>query len=190
MSIRINLNLFPKDGYFFKEQDGTNLRGKNWTDVIQKVTNYRLRLNLDTSNVQQEVMTQACSRSPAYCYEQTKTQIQSRVSVKAKALKWLSGILKLPKDERDYVAADEAKTRAGICAACPHNASLGVSSCSSCKQAFTTYRKEILGGARNHDSRLGGCSILGIDLITAAHLDEVRIDAADLPAHCWKKKTI
>jgi hypothetical protein len=48
----------------------------------------------------------------------------------------------------------------------------------------------LLGGARIRDGRLNGCSAFGCDLVTAAHLDEVRLDNAAAVSHCWRKKTL
>lgn len=188
--LRINVNLYPKDGYFFKEQDNTILRAANWSLVVKKVIDYRKRAGLDAGNPGEEVMAQACQRNPNYCYEQNRTVPAPQVTAKARALQWLFGISQLAKDSLEFVKPEEAKARSAICAACPKNSSLGVSACSSCKQAFNEYRKNLLGGARIRDGRLGGCAVLGSDLTTAVHLDEVRVDNSELPANCWRKKII
>jgi hypothetical protein len=188
--LRINVNLYPKDGYFFKDQDHTTLRGANWSEVVRKVVEYRKRAGLPPGKPAEEVMAQACQRNPSYCHETNRVVPPPRVTAKALALQWLFGISKTPKAELEFVTPDEAKSRAGICATCPKNSSLGVSACSSCKQAFSEYRKNILGDSRIRDGRLGGCAVLGADLTTATHLDEVRIDNGDLPQNCWRKKVL
>lgn len=187
---RINVNLYPKDGYFFKDSDGTVLRAGNWSGVIKKVREYRQRAGLSPGDPTTEVIAQACTRNPSFCYQKTTVSVAPQVTVKARALQWLNSILRTPKDQLQYVQPAEAKARAVICAGCPMNQSLGVTSCSSCKQAFTEFRKQLLGAARVRDSRLGGCAALGCDLMTAAHLDEVRVDSAALPGHCWRKKIV
>jgi len=187
---RINVNLYPKDGYFFKEQDGVVIRGKKWTEVITKTVEYRIRAKLPAGDPAKEVIAQACTRNPSFCFQQTRVTVAPTVTLKARVIKWLNGLLKVPKEELEYVSPVVAKERSQICATCPQNQSLGVTGCSSCKQAFTEFRKQLLGGARIRDHRLGGCAILESDLVTAVHLDEVRVDIPSLPAHCWRKKII
>lgn len=187
---RINVNLFPKDGYFFRDSNGTVLRAGNWPAVIKKVREYRQRAGFPPGDPATEVIAQACTRNPAYCYEKTHVAVAPQISLKARALQWLNAIMRIPKDQLQFVSPAEAKSRAGICASCPMNQSLGVTSCNSCKQAFTEFRKQLLGGARVRDARLGGCAVLNCDLMTAMHLDEVRVDSAALPQHCWRKKII
>ncbi len=187
---RINVNLYPKDGYFFKEQDGTMIRGKKWGEVVSKVAAYRSRAKLAPGEPAREVIAQACTRNPSFCFQQGTITIAPRVTLKARVLKWLNGLLQVPKAELEYVSPALAKERSQICASCPQNQSLGVTSCSSCKQAFGEFRKQLIGSARVRDQRLGGCQILASDLTTAVHLDEVRVDNTELPAHCWRKKII
>ncbi len=186
MSQRINVNLYPKDGYFFKEQDKTIIRAGNWKDVIKKVVAYRERARLPLGEPEREVIAQACSRNPSHCFDKVVVTARPPVTLKSKVLQWLNAMLKV-KAELTYVTPQEAAVRAQVCAGCPMNQSLGVSSCNSCKQAFGEFRKQLLGGSRVRDARLGGCAILNSDLMTATHLDEIRVDNKALPAHCWRK---
>lgn len=189
---RINANLYPKDGYYFKESDGAHIRAGNWRALIKTVTAYRQRQRIAIGDVESEVIAQACSRQPNICFEDRGHVVpKTRVTLKVRVLKWLNAFTQSQrKQPLAYVDAATATQRAAICAACPKNGSLGVSSCSTCKQALAEYRKMLLGAARVRDGRLGGCEILGSDLVTAAHLDEIRIDDPALPGHCWRKKAI
>lgn len=190
--LRINCNIYPKDGHFFIESDGSTQRAGNWRAVIKKVTAYRQRARLPVGDVEREVMAQACSRNPGSCYDDRAVQApKPALTVKTRVLKWLFAFKATQERERlSYVGAPEAATRAGVCAACPKNTPLGVSTCATCKATLKEYRKQLLGGGRARDSRLGGCDVLGCDLVTAVHLDEVRVDNPALPGHCWRKKTI
>jgi hypothetical protein len=83
------VNLYPKDGYFFKEQDGTNLRAGNWPLVIRKVVDYRRQARLAPGDPVTEVIAQACQRNPSYCYESNRAAVPApRVTLKATVLKW------------------------------------------------------------------------------------------------------
>lgn len=190
--IRVNVNLFPKDGYFFKDSDGTILRAQNWKTVAKKVIEYRKLAKLPPGNPEVEIAEQACARQPTLCHNVTKVvPVNKALSLKSRVLKWLTQFRALAAQEGklEFVQDSEAKSRAETCARCPLNVPLGPSSCSACKQAVTEMRRSILG-PRKGDGRLNGCNILGVDLPTAVHLDEIRLDNADLPAHCWRKKTV
>lgn len=189
--IRVNVNLFPAGGYFFKEQDGSIHRAGNWKSVIQKVRVYRSRKGLTSGNVEEEVMVQACSRSPQLCYEDARREVvRAPTPLKARILMWLNGFLKSRAGGTpiNYVSATEATQRAAICAVCPKNVPTGESGCAPCKQALVTFRKELIGLGRARDGRLGGCAVLGIDLVCAVHFDEIRIDNPHLPPPCWRKR--
>lgn len=192
MALRINVNLFPKSGYYYEEADGTKLRGANWRAVIKKVKEYREENKLPVGNPNEDVVVQACRRDPQICAEAGRVFVQQpAVSLKATVLKWLNSFKTLVQkgDKLEFVQPSEAAERANICERCPFNKPLGVSSCSSCKQALIEFRKFLLGN-KKQDSRLGGCQILGCDLQTATHLEELRVDNQHLPAHCWRKKSV
>jgi hypothetical protein len=186
---RINSNLYPKDGYFFRESDDSVHRAKNWREVIAKVTEYRKLKGLAPGKVLQEVMAQACQRNPRLCHEEpAANRPKPPVPLKARVLQWLSGLNKhTDSGPINQVAPDAAKVRADVCAACPANKALGVNSCAACKQAVEGYRVNIFRGKVRFDGRLGGCTILGTDLASFVNLDQDRIDNEALPAHCWTK---
>lgn len=191
---RINCNLYPSGGHFFVESDGSKHRAGNWRAVIKKVTEYRQRARLPMGDVEQEVMAQACARNPSICYDDRRAPPPPQpksVTIKAQVLKWLFGFQQLKEREPlNYVSTAESVARAAICAKCPLNTPLGVKTCATCKETLKEYRKQLLGGARARDSRLGGCAVLGSDLVTAVHLDELRVENPALPPHCWRKKAI
>lgn len=189
---RINVNLYPKDGYFFIEADQSRHRAASWRAVIKRVTEYRQRQGLPVGNVEVEVMEQACSRNPSLCVQDNAAPApKPQVTLKHRVIQWLSAISRIAdRGPLSFVREKESTARASICAKCPKNTALGVKSCSTCKQALAEYRKNLIGGARVRDARLGGCDVLGADLVTAVHLDEIRVDNPALPANCWRKKAI
>jgi hypothetical protein len=83
------------------------------------------------------------------------------------------------------VSSDTAKQRLSVCKSCKYNKEIP-KGCGACIQAMQAMRRELIA-ARALDESLGGCAVLGVDIPTAAHLDEVRIDNPSLPAHCWRK---
>ena len=190
---RINVNLAPKSGYLFKETDGTTITGDHWSGVVSRVRAYRRRNKLPPGDPEAEVRNQACQRDPTICRRDDGTHAAAVkvASLKSRVLQWFAGIRKSGKrDISEFVSSELAQQRAEICAGCPQNQSLP-DGCSSCKAAVKELRLEVIGG-RKVDGRLvnHGCAVLGSDLATQAWLDLLTLDQAELPAHCWRKRTI
>jgi len=189
---RVNFNLYPRDGYFFKESDGTSIRADSWPGVIRRVAKYRVRAGLAPGNPEVEVMEQACQRNPAHCVrdDPVRAEMLKKVSLKGRILNFLSSLRRArDKTPIDFVGAPEAERRAAICAACPNNTSIS-EGCGSCKAALTEMRSDILGRGRSIDNRLVGCVVTGEDLPTAIHINQQAIEHSELPGHCWRKRTL
>jgi hypothetical protein len=188
----VNLNLYPSGGHFFKDSDGSNHRAGSWKRVIEKVRDYRARAGLPPGNPNDEVMAQACVRQPAICNNAPTqvTVVKKDAPFKAKVLQWFREISKSQaRGPLRYVSELERKQRVAICSKCPFNIDTETSGCGSCKAAVAAYRRNLLA-SRPVDDSLGGCKILNADLPTAVSLDEVRVDNAALPAHCWRKISV
>jgi len=187
--IRINVNLFPKDGYFFKEKDGAKIRADSWPAVMRKVEAYRRRANYPMGNVEQEVMQQACGRNPSHCSNENDALMNQRkvVSLKGRVFQYMAFMRGLLPNRIPWVSAQDAANRANVCAMCPHNTNLP-EGCASCRAALRSMRNEILGPHRAKDSRLNGCNILGEDIQTSCHVDHDVVDNPSLPGHCWRKR--
>ena len=190
---KINVNIFPPDGRFYKDADGTIFRAESWNGVIKKVEDYRRRNNMPMGNAEEEVIAQACQRNPNLCSEATGRQKvpPKGLSLKDRALRWLSEWLKRKKSGQpvSFVREEDARNRARVCAPCMKNQAMG-NGCSACKQAFKGMREEVTEGRKLIDERLGGCDALGIELKTAIWLDEPAVPNDQLPAHCWRKRTL
>ena len=161
---------------------------------MRVVAKYRIGAKLPPGDPYREVMAQACRNNPPLCIDtpdkpkipqQTK---DPRSSIKLRSLQWLGKWSKQAAKPEGvkFVKPEEAKKRAAVCAVCPRNVKLP-EGCSACRQALTSLRTAIVGGARPLDDRLGGCETLGCDLPAAVHLDEVRVKEAALPKECWRK---
>jgi hypothetical protein len=188
----INVNLFPKTGYVFKDQNGVTHVGSSWAGVIAKVIAYRKRMSQPPGNAEAEVVAQACANNPAYCREETEAQKQAyrKVSIKGRVLRFLA----LAREHKDagsltFSQPQDAANRAAVCARCPFNQPLP-SGCGACNKARKEGQLYVLGRQRNIDARLHGCLVLGEDVAVAAHLERVTVDNSELPADCWRKKTL
>jgi hypothetical protein len=185
---KINVNLFPKGGYVFKENDGTIITSSNWKGVFARVTEYRRRNNFPSGNPEQEVMEQACKSNPGICTDETPQMLRDRrrVSLKGRWLAWLSEKIRLRAKEPLVFVDEEAPARANICANCPENQAMQ-EGCSSCRSAVNEMRRTLIGG-KAIDGRLHGCAVLSQDNAVAIYLDEQRVDEPDLPTQCWRKR--
>jgi hypothetical protein len=185
----INVNLYPRDGYFFKDADGAVIRATDWPKVKRKVAAYRTRAGRPVGNVDAEVDAQACMRNPAHCAEISDATLhQTKVSsMKGRVLQYLSFIRGLiPGNRLPWANPRDAANRAAVCASCPNNTALP-EGCSSCRAAVREMQKEILGG-RTLDARLNGCCVLGESLPVSVWVDHDVVDSAELPPHCWRKR--
>jgi len=187
--LRLRLNVAPKDGYFFKDGDGSRHSGSSWSGLIKKVIRYRALNRLPPGDPTAEVPAQACARSPEICYnDDPVTRVQTiRASLKGRVLAWFSALRQLKKaGPLLFTDGGVMTARLNICAGCPHNIQLP-GGCSSCVKVVKTFRTEILGD-RGQDSRGHGCGILGNDIQTAAWLDEPPLDNPALPEFCWRRR--
>lgn len=188
---RINVNIYPKEGYFFIEADGTRLVGTSWSGVIARVKDYRARNGMPTGSPENEVHNQACKRNAALCSTVDAATIvqRAKVSMKGRMLGYLNMLRKKrAKEPILFVDKEAAKRRATICAACSFNTPLK-EGCGSCRAALAEVRRDILG-PRNQDGRLSGCLISGEDLPVATHIESENISLPTAPAHCWRKRTL
>jgi hypothetical protein len=188
---QVNPNLSPKSGYFFKDKDGARIVANSWAGVIVRVQAYRKRAGYPPGDPAGEVMTQACAREPVICTDEGTMHQNAlkKASLKSRVLGWMGLARKHRAEQKlNYVDAATAAARAEVCARCPQNTPLPTG-CASCTSALQEMRNEVLG-RRNLDKRLNACLVLGEDMQTAAHLERETADIAELPAHCWRKRTL
>jgi|KBSSwiStaDraftv2_1062776.scaffolds.fasta_scaffold263405_3 hypothetical protein len=190
---RINVNLFPKSGFIYKESDGTTIAGSTWDGVVNRVRAYRKRAGLPPGDPENEVRAQACQRDPVLCTNDDGSHARAVkvATLKGRVLQWFSRIKAGNAREPIQLAFTEVMyARANVCASCPMNQPLP-EGCSSCKSALEELRVDIIG-ARPTDGRLvhHGCNVLGADLATQAWIESPTVENAELPAHCWRKRTL
>lgn len=184
---RLRLNIAPKEGYVFRERDGSSHQSTSWSALIKKIIRYRALNHFDSGDPEREITEQACRRSPEVCFNDdpvTRRQTK-RASLKGVVLAWFTELRKRAKSGSILFTDGGVMTaRANICVTCPHHTELP-GGCSSCKKVLKGFRHEVLGD-RGQDGRLHACAVLGTDLVTSTWLDEPPLDG--LPLHCWRSK--
>lgn len=188
MTQSLNNNIYPKGGYQFKDSDGTVIHADSWAGVIKRVALYRKRAGYPPGNPQEEVVAQACAKNPVICNQDPASHkaALNRQPLKGRVLMWLNG---LRADQgRQFVDEAVTRQRALICAGCPHNKEAG-GGCASCRAAIKLLREEVIG-RRFQDGRINACDVLGEDLPSSTNLEVQAVENADLPAYCWRRRSI
>ncbi len=181
---RINVSIYPKDGFFFQETDGTIIKATSWKGVAIRLISYRKRNRLPLGNPIEEVHAQACARDPQACHEDANPAMVKALkvaSLKGRVLSWLSALKGRP---HTFVDEGLMRARAQVCAGCPMHAPTA-GGCGSCKKAAKTARQEVLGG-RPIDDRMAGCLVLGEDTAVNTWILEPGVQNPELPPCCWR----
>ena len=192
MALEVNPNLYPKNGFRFKERDGSRWKGRSWADVVKQVTEYRRRRGEEVGDVRAEVMAQACANNPNICVDNSPRQIVTSKAGYASTLfqkvsNWLAQLVqKLQRKQLTLVDRQEAARRAAICAVCPKQ--LGIPTvCGACISQLSNFRRAILQGQPPVNAGLNGCSALGEDTQISVHLELEPTVNDDMPAACWRR---
>jgi len=187
---QINPNIYPKDGYFFRESDGSKHVATSWEGVVKRVTRYRERQGRPVGSVHDEVVFQACHRNPSLCVDDNGTyrvKLQE-ASLKSRVLRWLSKLREIKKEGFRFVDQALHDARVDVCYRCPLNKNLP-EGCSSCRAALNVLREELVG-SRKTDSRVTACPILGEYLPVSTWIDLPAVGNESLTRECWRKKTL
>lgn len=187
---KVNPNLYFPAGYIFREADGTLLKSSSWRSLYAKVKSYRETNRLPVGDVENEVQTQACQRSPQLCHEDVpsvpppRTERQRNESLKSAVLRSMSELARrVDEKEADFVPDALAAARADVCRRCPMNIQVGAG-CGSCKAAIRGLAKSIRG---KHPELPGECcSIFLTHTPSQAYFDDPAVRRADLPPECWR----
>ena len=189
---QINGNMYPHDGFFFKDGDGTTHRGDSWAGVIARVVAYRKRQGKPFDTVPSEVTEQACQRNPVLCVEDngtTRTE-QHKASLKTRLLLWLMEKRRQREaGELRFVSRELHEARTDVCVRCPRDKSMPGGGCGSCKAAVRELKDAVVG-PRETDARINACPVLAEYLPVSTWLDEPAVDNPGFPAECWRKRTI
>jgi hypothetical protein len=184
----VNPNLYPHEGYRFQDSDGSWHVGQSWAGVIGRVKYYRESQGRPAGNVSEEVINQACAKNPGLCTDAPSATEQYRVvSLKGRVLLWLTRI-KDSKEPRIFVDDGMHSARTDVCFRCPKHTGLP-GGCGSCVAALKSL-KETVVGSRPFDARLQACDVTGEYMPVSVWLDQQAIVDPNLPASCWRKRTL
>lgn len=188
---QFNPNLYPPDGYVFKDRDGTLHRADGWKALEAMVTAYRTRNRQEVGNVWMEIQEQACGKTPGHCSDdvmRAPVPVGVGMDFTKRVMAWLATQAG-PKRKGEFKLVDDALAarRASVCLGCPGQMALS-QACGACTTSIAGMRKALLDGAESKHQNLHACRLLGEDCQTTVHADLPNTKSTAVPEHCWRKQ--
>lgn len=156
---------------------------------------------MEIGDIERDVDNYFCTNWPSSCdkepHEYNNNAGAERTHAEAliyRVSRWAMGIIKtMPRGGVQLVSAQEANSRAAVCAACPKNTPwrIGCIGCSASTVAVLSQIKKL--GSTPQDAKLMACSVAGWETSTSAWLPAQYLKLTDeqknsLPANCWRKE--
>jgi len=184
--------------WFFPVTPTTTLRAPTEQQLIQMVFEFRLRNGLPSGDIEREIDEVYCSRWPDACISEPSDTAPGgpRAPHAEKLLdritRWVTTLARaMPRGGYALADKDTAEKRAAACHGCPNNKSWR-GGCAGCTTSVATMLLSLRQMRKTtRDGNLLGCSEIGWDNQTAAHLPKPEItdeQNARLPARCWLKQ--
>lgn len=157
--------------------------GRDWAELIQKVTEYRKRAKLPPGEPEKEIYAQVCQRNPSGCRETGPIVRPKLLSgrLSGRVLEWLSR-----QRREEFVDDSTAIARADICAACPRQGGWQ-NECGACSSNANRLKDLLFDGRPQRLSEaLLGCRSLGEDTRLSVWLNQTPVDRQGMPEKCWR----
>lgn len=187
--MELNQNLYPPDGYVFRERDGFLIRGDSWRNLAVQVDQYRSNRGLSTATTWDEIVEQTCRRAPSQCRGGPPPGLGDAppYSVKDRLMDWLLETARAVKEKTvKHVTSTEMQTRASLCSQCELRKTYS-NGCSQCESTMESHRRIILQQRDRGISSDLPCHGLIEDVSVSTWLDLPRVNEPRLPGHCWRK---
>lgn len=196
MTLVLNPQVYPTNGYYFIESDGVKVVGNSFADTVLKMRDYRIRSGRVAGDPIQELNDFTCSRYPTACREiepgKRKNHLGNSVPhpLVTRVNTWLNSLYRaFSKTPAQFVTKVEAERRAAICRDCPKQARWN-SECGSCSDSARRLSFSLRKGQEVPGSDLlKGCDTLGEDTRTSIFLQGLKPETnVELPEYCWRKE--
>lgn len=190
MALSINPNIFPKDGWVFRDANGTPHRSTSLRLLIATVTDYRKRNGFPVGSPEHEIVSQICSNNSGICKDASAPPPSVAIggSLGAKILDWMEHMIADKRAGRlRRVSNEQAMRRAQICARCPRQ-SQHPTTCSGCLANLAKTRVALLDGRVPIHQGISACSIYRVDVQTQVHFEIGPEVFGGTPAECWHRK--
>lgn len=185
MGLKFNPNLYiPIE---FIDKDGTVHTARSWDELTAKVIGYRERRRIPSGNPFKEIVHQACAKVPGNCIDDGSGIGSIFPGLNSRILHWIGNLVSTIR-KLGFVSAEEAASRAKICAACPRQQAWA-DTCAACRTQVNNVAKELLGSRTltPEMKSLKGCNALGEDTRVSIWLTQATVEDDELPDNCWRK---
>lgn len=194
MPLTFNPNLYPSDGWYFRDANGTrhpaNGSASGLNALVNMVANYRKVNSMPPGDPHTEVTVQICSRQPGFCRDSNQVAAPGPLIKSGLGQKVLAWIQRMVREKREgklrRIADRDALKRGEICARCPKQMGLPLT-CGRCLDDIAKLRQALLDGKDPVHQGLGACSIFDDDLQTVIHFETGTAPNSDIPPQCWRK---
>lgn len=179
-------------------QGSVMIRADDREELTRRIFEYRLRNNIGTESIEEDVDRWYCDKYPSFCFPSPrdgnpKAPWSSNESMLHRVSRWVAAAIhKTPRGGYPLVTSQVAEERATICAGCVMNIAWrgGCGGCSASTLQLLQQLKQLK--KTKQDGSLRGCSIGGWENSTSVWLNPelmpVTTDQRDsMPAHCWRK---
>jgi len=192
MDLTINPHVYPDEGWFFVEDDGTRLQGGDLDDLVGAVRTYRMISGKAMGDPETDVVEFTCRRFPSACRKKPGIVSggNSDSAFMSRVVQWLvqlhNAVIVTRRDV--LVARPVAEERASVCRQCPFQRDWR-RHCVGCSSHASTLGTALRKGRDVTDGdQLHGCDLLHEDTRTSVWLDGLKpVDSDELPDHCWRK---
>lgn len=185
-----NPNLYPPNGYVFRDRDGTNHKADSWKNLEKAVRAYRERNRQEIGEVWSEIMIQACASTPGHCRDDARPLPPpgQGMDFSKRIMGWLAGLAGVKRTGKWVLVDDElAARRASVCLGCPGQKALN-ESCGACITSIKNMRRALLDGAEPKHQNLHACAYLGEDCQSTVHAEQAPTDSSLVPEYCWRRQ--
>ena len=186
LKLKENSKKSPPGGHHYVEHRVT-FKGESWTEVVKKVTDFRLHNNIPQGNPSQEVLNFYADNWPWLVKEdESAPEPEPAPSQYDLWRDWIYRTWKNP--PKKLVTPTEAKARWAICSTCPMNEQFKFSE--SSESAELTRRTFLLRRGIESSEALAFCSCHKADLASFSFFDNAKEYSRmhhpiEKPDRCW-----
>lgn len=192
--VTIKQQVPPPNGWVY-EEDGVQVKGLTYADLIQNVLKWRLQSRKPVHTVQIDVNAYIARVSPQSVLirkDQLKHKQRTEHTLADRIYNFACRVYDNFKPDAVSATPHEADRRARICSECPYNQSFNFN-CPACQSETNRLLQGVRSGrTTQYDRKLKGCARIGYDLSTAVWLEDDQLGPKStderLPKNCWRRK--
>lgn len=183
--LRFKEDLFPKDGFVYRDADNVQHMAANLPSLVKAVSSYRVRTGRPLGDPEQDILGQLCKRQPALCNEYVTAHQPDALtrSVASDAVKLFTA------GNFDAVAEEEANLRASLCLKCRARVPWG-QGCPPCLKQGADMIAKMLERLPKHKALANQACLHALDDLQLAVWKSEGREVLNPPADsgCWRER--